>query len=146
MAISVSLFGGYRPKRFSFTDPLAATTMYCYASCVITTDRHRLLQNHEVDSHFRSLYNHTHVLHNHMGYCACTNAYRNLIIMHLHFPNLYKSCSLQNENHISNLHQCLDTLRNKKYMYRTSASFLLSKSLVEVEKWSFISQRHDNTW
>ena len=52
--------------------------MYCYASCAITTDQNGLLQSHEVDSHFRSLYkSHTHGLHNHMDYCACTNAYIN---------------------------------------------------------------------
>ena len=50
--------------------------MYCYALCAITTDRDGLLQSHEVDSHFRSLYkSHTHGLHNHMDYCTCTNAY-----------------------------------------------------------------------
>ena len=37
--------------------------MYCYASYAITTDRDGLLQSHEVDSHFRSLYeSHTHGL------------------------------------------------------------------------------------
>ena len=53
--------------------------MYCYASCAITTDQDGLLQSHEVDSHFRSLYkSHTYGLHNHMDYCACTNAYINI--------------------------------------------------------------------
>ena len=52
--------------------------MYCYALCSITTDRDGLLQSHEVDKHFRSLYkSHTHGLHNHMDYCTCMNAYIN---------------------------------------------------------------------